>query len=78
MRDQYFGWRESVGLLEVFFIQGLPLPMLILLANFAARSWLLVFNALFLVLRSELCSAPPEPIIGDPGATGCHPYVTFP
>jgi dolichol-phosphate mannosyltransferase len=51
MRDQYFGWRESVGLLEVLFIQGLPLPMLILAANFAAPSWLLVLNALFLVLR---------------------------
>jgi dolichol-phosphate mannosyltransferase len=51
MRDQYFGWRESVGLLEVFFIQGLPLPMLIFAANFAAPSWLLVLNALFLVLR---------------------------
>jgi dolichol-phosphate mannosyltransferase len=51
MRDQYFGWRESVGLLEVFFIQGLPLPILILAANFAVPSWLLVLNALFLVLR---------------------------
>jgi dolichol-phosphate mannosyltransferase len=24
MRDQYFGWRQAIGLLEVFFVQGLP------------------------------------------------------
>jgi dolichol-phosphate mannosyltransferase len=51
MRDQYFGWRESVGLLEVFFIQGVPLPMLVLGANLAAPSWLLALNVLLLILR---------------------------
>jgi dolichol-phosphate mannosyltransferase len=51
MRDQYFGWRESVGLLEVFFVQGLPLPMLILALNAGVPSWPLALNAMLLALR---------------------------
>jgi dolichol-phosphate mannosyltransferase len=27
-RDQYFGWREATGLLEILLIQSLPLPLL--------------------------------------------------
>jgi dolichol-phosphate mannosyltransferase len=50
MRDQYFGWRQSLGLLEVFFVQGLPLPMLILALHAASR-WFLALNALLLALR---------------------------
>jgi dolichol-phosphate mannosyltransferase len=50
MRDQYFGWRQSLGLLEVLFVQGLPLPMLILALHEASR-WLLAVNALLLALR---------------------------
>jgi len=50
MRDQYFGWRQSLGLLEVLFVQGLPLPMLILALHEASRR-LLAVNALLLALR---------------------------
>ena len=51
MRDQYFGLPESVGLLEVLFVQGLPLPMLILVSIAGARIWFLALNALLLALR---------------------------
>lgn len=30
MRDQYFGWREALGLAEVLWVQALSLPLLIL------------------------------------------------
>jgi dolichol-phosphate mannosyltransferase len=52
MRDQYFGWRQAVGLLEVFFVQGLPLPMLIFAWNVGASRLLLAVNALLLALRA--------------------------
>ena len=52
MRDQYFGWRQVVGLLEVFFVQGLPLPMLIAAWNLGAPRLFLAVNALLLALRA--------------------------
>jgi dolichol-phosphate mannosyltransferase len=51
MRDQYFGWRHAVGLLEVFFVQGLPLPLLIFARNVRSAKLLLALNALLLALR---------------------------
>ena len=51
MRDQYFGWRQSLGLLEVLFVQGIPLPMLILVLIAGAPRWFLALNALLLALR---------------------------
>jgi dolichol-phosphate mannosyltransferase len=50
MRDQYFGWRQAIGLLEVFFVQGLPVPMLIFAWIGAPRIFFAV-NALLLALR---------------------------
>jgi dolichol-phosphate mannosyltransferase len=52
MRDQYFDWRQAVGLLEVFFVQGLPLPMLILSWGVGAPKLFLAVNALLLALRT--------------------------
>ena len=52
MRDQYFGWRQAVGLLEVFFVQGLPLPMLIVAWHVGAPRFFLALNALLSVLRA--------------------------
>lgn len=50
MRDQYFAWRQALGLLEVFFVQGLPLPMLIFW-NIGAPRLFFAVNALLLALR---------------------------
>ena len=51
MRDQYFAWRQALGLLEVFFVQGLPLPMLIVAWNIGAPRLFFALNALLLALR---------------------------
>ena len=41
MRDQYFGWRESLGLARVTFLQALPLPSLALGLALSAPAWFL-------------------------------------
>jgi dolichol-phosphate mannosyltransferase len=44
MRDQYFGWREAAGLLEVLLVQSLPLLLLAATYAIAAPGWLLAVN----------------------------------
>jgi dolichol-phosphate mannosyltransferase len=52
MRDQYFAWRQAVRLLEVLFVQGLPLPMLIVARNLGAPRLFLALTALLLAVRT--------------------------
>jgi dolichol-phosphate mannosyltransferase len=52
MRDQYFGWRGALGLVEVLLVQALALPALLtalLLA--AAPPWLIATLAMLVALR---------------------------
>lgn len=51
MRDQYFGWHEALGLVEVMLVQAFPLPMLIVGWIFAAPAWVLSLNAIFFFIR---------------------------
>jgi dolichol-phosphate mannosyltransferase len=51
MRDQYFGWHEALGLLEVMLVQALPLPMLILGWMFSAPPWWLALSTFLLLMR---------------------------
>lgn len=51
MRDQYFGWHEAIGLLEVLIGQAVPLPTFILGLIFGAPIWLLLLTAMFLLIR---------------------------
>ncbi len=51
MRDQYFGWHEALGLVEVMLVQALPLPMLAVGWMLAAPDGLLAANALLLAMR---------------------------
>jgi dolichol-phosphate mannosyltransferase len=44
MRDQYFGSREAAGLLEVLFVQSLPLPLLAMAYAIGAPGWLVAVN----------------------------------
>jgi dolichol-phosphate mannosyltransferase len=44
MRDQYFGWREAAGLLEILLVQALPLPLLIVASPLGAPPWLVTVN----------------------------------
>jgi dolichol-phosphate mannosyltransferase len=43
-RDQYFGWREAAGLLEVLLIQSLPLPLLTGANAVGAPIWIVAIN----------------------------------
>lgn len=51
MRDQYFGAPEAVGLLEVLFVQALPLPLLIIATLLGAPPWTLALNSGLLAAR---------------------------
>ena len=44
MRDQYFGFREAAGLLEVLLVQSLPLPLLAMAHALSAPGWLVAVN----------------------------------
>lgn len=46
MRDQHFGPREAVGLLELLAVQALPLPLLALALAAGAPPWFLALEAL--------------------------------
>jgi dolichol-phosphate mannosyltransferase len=43
-RDQYFGWRQAVGLLEVLLVQALPLPLLLIAYAMGAPVWIVAVN----------------------------------
>ncbi|MDH3443617.1 MAG: glycosyltransferase [Deltaproteobacteria bacterium] len=50
MRDQYFGWREWLGLLKVFMFQALPLPAFLLAVIAGGPLWFsLTMGALSLI-----------------------------
>jgi dolichol-phosphate mannosyltransferase len=51
MRDQYFGWREWLGLLKVLSFQGLPLPVLVLSVGAGGPSWLAFAAGALVFLR---------------------------
>ncbi|MGZ8423918.1 MAG: glycosyltransferase [Candidatus Binatia bacterium] len=51
MRDQYFGWRETIGLLGVLGVQALPMPTLILSALIRLPLPVLIVAGFFLMLR---------------------------
>jgi dolichol-phosphate mannosyltransferase len=51
MRDQYFGWREGVGLVGVLVFQALPLPLLLLGLAFGAPIWFLTLVGFLSALR---------------------------
>ena len=51
MRDQYFGWREAMGLFSDLVFQALPLPAIVLGIAFGAPLWLLLIAGLLLSIR---------------------------
>jgi dolichol-phosphate mannosyltransferase len=51
MRDQYFGWREATGLLEVLLVQSLPLPLLFIAYTVGASGWVVAVNLILGLTR---------------------------
>ena len=51
MRDQYFGWREMIGMGEVLMTQALPLPFFIIGLTLGAPFWLLAPNLSLVMIR---------------------------
>ncbi len=50
-RDQYFGWREATGLLEVLLVQSLPLPLLFMAYTAGASGWVATINLILGLTR---------------------------
>jgi dolichol-phosphate mannosyltransferase len=50
-RDQYFGWREATGLLEVLLVQSLPLPLLFIAYTVGASGWVVAVNLILGLTR---------------------------
>ncbi len=51
MRDRFFGWRGVLGLLEVFAIQALPLPLLAWFRLIGAPRWTTSFETILTISR---------------------------
>ena len=51
MHDQYYGWRETIGLVEVLFVQALPLPIFLLSLIVALPIWIVSLNAILFTFR---------------------------
>jgi dolichol-phosphate mannosyltransferase len=51
MRDQYFRWREAIGLLGLLLIQALPLPSILLGITLGAPLWFIGLSGCLLALR---------------------------
>lgn len=51
MRDQYFGWREVVGIIGILLFQALPLPAFVLGLIFGAPLGFLIISAYLLMMR---------------------------
>jgi dolichol-phosphate mannosyltransferase len=51
MRDRYFGWRESLGLVEILLVQALPLLMVCLNAVLPLPRRILILNEALLITR---------------------------
>lgn len=51
MRDQYFNWREGVGLLSALLSQALPLPLLVVGLTFGAPFWFVCAAGFLFALR---------------------------
>jgi dolichol-phosphate mannosyltransferase len=51
MRDQYFGWREAVGLIEVVLVQAVPTALVVLGAFLPVAKPLLMLNGFLFLAR---------------------------
>ena len=49
--DPYYGWRETIGLAEVLFVQALPLPILLLALIISLPTWIVSLNAILFTFR---------------------------
>jgi dolichol-phosphate mannosyltransferase len=51
IRDRYFSWHEATGLLEVFLVQSLPLPLLSVAYAVGASGWVVAVNLALTLTR---------------------------
>jgi dolichol-phosphate mannosyltransferase len=78
MRDQYFGATEAIGLLEVLWVQGAPLPMVVLCWGLRAPVWLFMINAGLLTARLGVLAGTARAYPDRPWTYWLSPFCDFP
>jgi len=78
MRDQYFGWREAMGLLGVLLFQALPLPLFILGSLLGAPPWALALTGGMVGLRVGVLFGLARAYPGKPWTYWLSPLLDLP
>ena len=77
-RDQYFSWREAAGLLEVLFVQSLPLPLLVIAYAFGAPGWMVAVNLILGLTRLGVLTGVARAYERRPWTYWFSPLLDFP
>ncbi len=78
MRDQFFGVREALGLLEIVAVQALPLPLLALALVAGAPFWVVVVEGLLATSRLGVLVGTARAYRGRPAAFWLSPLADLP
>lgn len=78
MRDQYFGWREVVGLVGIVAFQGLPLPVMLVGILLRAPLGLLLLASMLLAIRIGVLFGLARAYAGKPWTYWLSPLADLP
>jgi dolichol-phosphate mannosyltransferase len=78
MRDQYFGWREWLGLLKVLVFQALPLPVFIFCAIAGGPPWLAIATGGLILLRLGILAGVARAYTPRPWSYWLSPLLDLP
>jgi dolichol-phosphate mannosyltransferase len=76
-RDQYFGWRDIIGLAEVLLVQGLPLPGF-LGSTLGWPDWFVTLNGALLCLRFGVLAGSARAYVSRPWSFWLSPCCDLP
>ncbi|MGE5820136.1 MAG: glycosyltransferase [Deltaproteobacteria bacterium] len=78
MRDQYFGWREWLGLCKVFLFQALPLPVFLFSTFFGRLSWPMFLTGTLALLRLGILAGTARAYLSRPWTFWLSPLCDLP
>ncbi len=78
MRDQYFGWREAMALLEILLLQALPLPLVIFGVLFQWPLPFLLFAGFLSMIRWGVLIGVARAYPDRPWGFWLSPFADFP
>jgi dolichol-phosphate mannosyltransferase len=78
MRDQFFGWREAVGLFEVLLVQAMPLPLLGVAAVLAESGPVIALEAVLVACRVGVLAGMARAYVARPFTYWLSPVTDVP